>query len=66
MIDVPLSQVEGTGFFTATIERALLAGEVDVAVHSLKDLPVETAPGLIVAAVPNAARSKTCCARATA
>lgn len=48
----PLWQVEGTGFFTASIERALVEGEVDVAVHSYKDLPVETTPGLIVAAVP--------------
>lgn len=50
--DVPLSHVEGTGFFTASIEQALVAGEVDVAVHSYKDLPVESTPGLIVAAVP--------------
>jgi hydroxymethylbilane synthase len=50
--DVPLTQVEGTGFFTASLERALAAGEVDVAVHSHKDLPVDTAPGLVVAAVP--------------
>ncbi|HSK10234.1 MAG TPA: hydroxymethylbilane synthase, partial [Vicinamibacterales bacterium] len=51
--DVPLSHVEGTGFFTATIERALLAGEVDVAVHSYKDLPVVSTGGLVVAAVPS-------------
>ena len=50
--DVPLSHVEGTGFFTASIEQALIAGEVDIAVHSFKDLPVESTPGLIVAAVP--------------
>jgi hydroxymethylbilane synthase len=50
--DVPLSHVEGTGFFTASIEQALIAGEVDVAVHSFKDLPVESTPGLVVAAVP--------------
>jgi hydroxymethylbilane synthase len=50
--DVPLSHVEGTGFFTATIEQALLADDVDVAVHSYKDLPVESTPGLVVAAVP--------------
>jgi hydroxymethylbilane synthase len=50
--DVPLSHVEGTGFFTASIEQALIAGEVDVAVHSFKDLPVESSPGLVVAAVP--------------
>jgi hydroxymethylbilane synthase len=50
--DVPLSHVEGTGFFTASIEQALIANDVDIAVHSYKDLPVESTPGLIVAAVP--------------
>jgi len=50
--DVPLSHVEGTGFFTAAIERALADREVDVAVHSYKDLPVAATPGLVVAAVP--------------
>src|SRR5437016_14665117 len=39
------------GLFTAEIERALLAGEVDVAVHSAKDLPSETNPGVEIAAV---------------
>ena len=40
------------GVFVRTIERALLAGEIDFAVHSLKDLPTEETPGLLVAAVP--------------
>jgi hydroxymethylbilane synthase len=39
------------GLFTAEIERALLAGELDVAVHSAKDLPSETSPGAEIAAV---------------
>jgi hydroxymethylbilane synthase len=39
------------GLFTAEIERALLAGEVDVAVHSAKDLPSQTSPGTQIAAV---------------
>jgi hydroxymethylbilane synthase len=51
----PLWLVEGTGFFTASIERALLDGVVDVAVHSFKDLPVAPTPGLTVAAVPERA-----------
>jgi hydroxymethylbilane synthase len=51
--DVPLAEVEGTGFFTASIERALVEGQVDVAVHSYKDLPVEHTRGLVVAAVPS-------------
>lgn len=50
--DVPLSHVEGTGFFTASIEQALLSDDVDIAVHSFKDLPVEPTRGLVVAAVP--------------
>lgn len=49
--DVSLESVEGRGFFTDALERALLAGSADLAVHSLKDLPVEIPPGLAVAAV---------------
>ena len=52
MTEVPLTDVEGTGFFTGTLERALLEDRVDVAVHSYKDLPVASTPGLSVAAVP--------------
>lgn len=52
VVDVPLSHVEGTGFFTAAIERALLDGQVDIAVHSCKDLPVAATPGLLLAAIP--------------
>lgn len=50
--DVPLQQVDGKAFFTAEIELALLTGEVDVAVHSHKDLAGSTPEGLVVAAVP--------------
>jgi hydroxymethylbilane synthase len=49
--DVPLSQVPGKAFFTKEIEEALLAGEVDLAVHSLKDLPTRMPPGLALGAV---------------
>ena len=49
--DVSLESVEGRGFFTDELERALLRDLADAAVHSLKDLPVEIAPGLQVAAV---------------
>ena len=51
--DLPLSQVEGTGFFTAALEQALLSGDIDVAVHSYKDLPVVSSAQLTVAAVPD-------------
>lgn len=42
---------EGAGLFTKQLEEALLSGEIDLAVHSLKDLPVETPPGLVLAAI---------------
>lgn len=42
----------GTGVFTKEIQRALLVGDVDLAVHSLKDLPTEEIEGLILGAVP--------------
>lgn len=48
----PLSQIGGLGVFTRAIEDALLAGDADIAVHSLKDLPTELAPGLTLGAVP--------------
>jgi hydroxymethylbilane synthase len=47
-----LTALGGTGVFAAALRRALLAGEVDLAVHSLKDLPTAPEPGLVVAAVP--------------
>ena len=50
--NAPLSEIGGAGVFTKAIEDALLAGTVDIAVHSLKDLPPELAPGLAIAAVP--------------
>ncbi len=50
--DRPLTQIGGDGVFTKEIQRALLAGHVDVAVHSLKDLPTTPVPELVLAAVP--------------
>jgi hydroxymethylbilane synthase len=47
--------IAGTGVFTKEIQRELLAGRVDLAVHSLKDLPTDPVPGLILAAVPERA-----------
>jgi len=47
-----LSSIGGTGVFAAAIRQALLAGEIDIAVHSLKDLPVAPEPGLLIAAIP--------------
>ncbi|MEH3075284.1 MAG: hydroxymethylbilane synthase [Quadrisphaera sp.] len=48
----PLSSLGGTGVFATALREALLAGRVDLAVHSLKDLPTAPAEGLVVAAVP--------------
>jgi hydroxymethylbilane synthase len=50
--DVPLSQVGGKGLFTKELEVALLEKEIDLAVHSLKDLPTELPGGLTVGAIP--------------
>jgi hydroxymethylbilane synthase len=46
-----LSEIGGRGVFVAELERALLVGEIDIAVHSLKDMPSEATDGLAVAAV---------------
>ena len=47
-----IAQLGGTGVFVTALRDALLAGEVDVAVHSYKDLPTAAAEGLVIAAVP--------------
>jgi hydroxymethylbilane synthase len=49
-VNAPIDQLEGQGWFTADLERTLLDGRADVAVHSAKDLPSALAPGLSVAA----------------
>lgn len=51
VLDRDLTAVEGKGFFTKELEDALYARTIDIAVHSLKDLPTETPPGLAIAAV---------------
>jgi hydroxymethylbilane synthase len=50
--DAPLATLGGQGVFVLEIERAVLQGEADVAVHSAKDLPSLTPPGLVIASVP--------------
>lgn len=50
--DRPLPEIGGKGLFTAELDRALLDGEIHLAVHSLKDLPTEMDPALAVSCVP--------------
>jgi hydroxymethylbilane synthase len=55
ILDQPLPSVGGKGLFTAELEAAILNGNIDFAVHSLKDLPVDVAEGLSIGAVPKRA-----------
>ena len=52
ILDVPLAQVGGKGLFVKEIETALLEGRVDLAVHSMKDMPAEIPQGLCISAMP--------------
>jgi hydroxymethylbilane synthase len=52
ILDKPLTEIGGKGLFTFELERALRAGEIDMAVHSLKDLPTDLEADFTVGAVP--------------
>jgi len=52
ILDLPLAQVGGKALFVKEIEEALLAGRVDLAVHSMKDVPTDLPAGLTIAAIP--------------
>eukprot|EP00744_Colponema_vietnamica_P014594 GILI01020423.1.p1 GENE.GILI01020423.1~~GILI01020423.1.p1 ORF type:complete len:362 (+),score=84.27 GILI01020423.1:86-1171(+) len=52
-LDVPLAAIGGQGVFTKELERELYRSSADIAVHSLKDLPTQIPPGLVVAAIPS-------------
>ena len=48
VLDRPLKEIGGKGLFTREIEEQMLAGEIDIAVHSMKDMPVEQPAGLVL------------------
>ncbi|MFF0265297.1 hydroxymethylbilane synthase [Kribbella sp. NPDC004536] len=48
----PVEQIGGTGIYVSALRDALLAGEIDIAVHSLKDLPTAAVDGLVIGAIP--------------
>src|ERR1044072_8870828 len=52
VLDRLLPEIGNKGLFTSELEEALLSCQVDAAVHSLKDLPVENTPGIVIAAIP--------------
>jgi hydroxymethylbilane synthase len=59
-LDVPLVDSGGKGLFAKAVERALIQEQADIAVHSLKDLPVGDTPGLMLAAIPKREDPRDC------
>jgi len=51
ILNAPLAKIGGKGLFTKELENAMLSGEIDLAVHSLKDMPVEVPAGLQISAI---------------
>lgn len=60
MRDVPLARIGGKGLFVKEIEKAILEGRADMAVHSMKDVPMELPEGLIIGCVPKRENASDC------
>jgi hydroxymethylbilane synthase len=57
-LEKPLPEIGGKGLFTSELEGSLRSGEIDLAVHSLKDLPIDDSPGLCILAVSKRANAR--------
>lgn len=60
ILDVPLAKIGGKGLFTKELEEMLLSKDIDLAVHSLKDVPVEFVPELDLAAITQRESANDC------
>ncbi|MEZ4474650.1 MAG: hydroxymethylbilane synthase, partial [bacterium] len=60
ILDRPLAEIGGKGLFTKELEVALEEGSIDLAVHSLKDMPVQLPAGLVLGAIPVRADVRDC------